>query len=62
MKCIKLFFKRRRLLKKYRPTLKQMQEDIWLVRGPMANDWEFRIYLAHIRACEIRCYNRIKKL
>lgn len=61
MNCIQKYFKKRRLLAKYKVTPALMREDLHLLKI-MEDDKEFRNILSHIRACEIRCYNRLKKL
>ncbi len=53
-KCLK----KRRLIKKYTPTTKSMLNDLHLLRI----DPEIRSYLTHIRHCELRFLNRIKRL
>lgn len=55
------FFKRQRLLKKYRLTDKKRLDQIRLMTI-MRDDLEFRKFYFHQIMCEIRCYNRIKKL
>lgn len=62
---IKKLIKKRRLLKKYTITREQMIEDLWLVRKmeePPNAVMDFRSYLSHVRMCEMRFCNRIKKL
>lgn len=61
MKCITKFLKKQRLLDKYRLTNKKMLDDLYLAKL-MRDDKEFMIYFAHFRACEIRCYRRLKAL
>lgn len=61
MICIKKYFKRRRLLKKYKLTDAKMEKQVWLMRA-MKDDIEFKRYYSHIVMCELRCYNRLKKL
>lgn len=61
MKCIRKHFKKLRLLKKYKPAQAKMLDDIRL-QQLMRDDMEFRRYHSHIRICELRCYNRLKKL
>lgn len=61
MNCIKMFFKKRRLIKKYTRTDKQMMADIHLSRM-MKDDKEFMDFFRHNIYCELRALRRIKQL
>lgn len=61
MKCITKYFKKRRLLAKYRLTSERMENDLYMLRV-MGGDVEFKEYYYHVRSCELRCYRRLKKL
>ena len=61
MNCISKIIKRRRLLKKYKLTDKKRIDQLRLMQI-MKDDMEFRRYYSHIIICELRCYNRLKKL
>jgi len=56
-KCIK----RRRLLNKYKHTEQKRQDDISLLMI-MKGDADFINYFIHVRKCERRCYQRLKRL
>lgn len=58
---MKKYFKRLRLLKKYKLTQEKMENDLALISVLGINDGAV-IYSRHIRYCELRCYNRLKKL
>lgn len=55
------YFKKRRLLKKYRSTDEKRRNDVWLLMT-MKGDWEFIKFFNHQRQCERRCYQRLKRL
>ncbi len=55
------YFKKRRLLKKYYPTVEKKVHQIYLHRM-FDGDPETQKYFRHIILCELRCYNRLKKL
>lgn len=61
MNCIGKYFKKRRLLKKYEFTDQKALNDIHLIRL-MKHDLELIEFITHQRACERRCYERLKKL
>ena len=61
IKYIKKLIKKQRLLKKYKKRDKQWLDHIYLLKN---FDWslEQEHWFRHIFLCEIRCYNRLKKL
>ena len=61
MKCIRMYMKKLRLLKKYKQTDEKMRNDLHLAHM-MKDDREFMSWFSHRRICEIRCYNRLKRL
>ena len=61
MKCIKMYFKKRRLLKKYERTDEKKVNDLHLMRL-MKDDEEFKSYFLSEIHIELRCYRRIKNL
>jgi hypothetical protein len=58
---IKLFLKKRRLLKKYKRTDKNLADEIHLYTL-FRDDLDALCYFNHIYSCERRCYERLKKL
>lgn len=61
MKELQKWFKKQRLLKKYKLTDKKMLNQIHL-HEIMKDDMDFRRYHSHRVMCELRCYNRLKSL
>jgi hypothetical protein len=61
IKHIKKLIKKQKLLKKYKKGNKQYADQLWLKRNW---DWdeETQHFFTHQFLCELRCYNRIKKL
>ena len=61
IKYIKKLIKKQRLLKKYKKGPKQYSDQLWLKRNW---DWDVETlhYFTHDFLCELRCYNRLKKL
>lgn len=60
-KSIAKYFKKRRLMNKYKLTQEKMKKDIWVTRF-YGDDIEGRRWYSHQRMCELRCYNRLKAL
>ena len=61
IKYIKKLIKKQILLKKYRKGEKQFSDHIWLLRNFNWNE-EDKYWFSHQFLCELRCYNRLKKL
>jgi hypothetical protein len=61
MKTILKYFKKIRLLKKYKLTDEKMMNDLHLIKLLGRNDGAV-VLSRHIRYCELRCYARLKKL
>ena len=61
IKYIKKLIKKQRLLKKYKKREKQWSDQIWLLKN---FNWDNKTehWFSHQFLCEIRCYNRLKKL
>ena len=61
IKYIKKLIKKQRLLKKYKKGEKQWSDQIWLLKN---FNWDNKTehWFSHQFLCEIRCYNRLKKL
>lgn len=61
IKYIKKLIKKQRLLKKYKKGEKQWSDHIWLLRN---FNWDDKTneFFKHQFHCELRCYNRLKKL
>lgn len=61
IKYIKKLIKKQRLLKKYKKGEKQWSDHIWLLRN---FNWDDKTneFFEHQFHCELRCYNRLKKL
>lgn len=61
IKYIKKLIKKQKLLNKYRKTDKNLSDHIWLLTKFRWNDDE-KHWFHHEYNCEVRCYNRLKKL
>ena len=61
IKYILKLIKKQRLLKKYKKGSKQWYDHIWLLKNFKWDDDQVH-YFNHQFYCEIRCYNRLKKL
>jgi hypothetical protein len=61
MKCIKLYFKKRRLIKKYTVTQGDRIADIQVARM-FDYDPAITNIMVHSRACQMRCVRRLKAL
>lgn len=61
IKYIKKLIKKQRLLKKYKKGEKQWSDQIWLLKN---FNWDNKTehWFSHQFLCELRCYNRLKKL
>ena len=61
IKYILKIIKKQNLLRKYKKGDKQWNDHIWLLKT-----WEWseqdKHFFKHHFACELRCYNRLKKL
>lgn len=60
MKHILKYFKKLRLLYKYKLTYNKQQSQVYLLMYSKDND--FKDYIIHQIHCELRCYSRLKKL
>ena len=58
---IKKLIKKQKLLKKYKKGTKEWENHIWLLTK-FERDQKTKDYFEHLFLCEIRCYNRLKKL
>ncbi len=58
---VKLLFKKYRLLSKYKPNEKSLQDKIHLYRI-FKDDLDSLCFFSHHYGCEARCYRRIKNL
>ena len=61
IKYIKKLIKKQKLLKKYKKGDKQWDDQIWLLKNFKWTIKQER-YFIHQFSCELRCYNRLKKL
>lgn len=61
IKYIKKLIKKQKLLKKYKKGSKEYSDQLWLSRNFNWSDEE-KHYFTHHFLCELKCYNRIKKL
>ena len=61
IKYILKIIKKQRLLKKYKKGEKQWLDQRWLLKN-FNWDNEAEHWFSHQFLCEIRCYNRLKKL
>ena len=61
MSTILKWFKKRRLIKKYKFTDKKMSDQVYLLRM-MKDDKEFCDYYRHQIYCELRFLRRLKQL
>ena len=61
IKYIKKLIKKQRLLNKYRKGDKQWSDHIWLMRNFNWDD-KTKAFFEHQFHCELKCYNRLKKL
>lgn len=61
MKCLIKYFKRQKLLKKYKQTEEKQLSQIRLHRL-FSDDPEAQSFFRHHMMCEIRCYQRLKRL
>ena len=61
IKYVKKLIKKQRLLKKYFKGEKQFRDQLWL-ENYFKNQKQSLHYFEHQFHCEIRCYNRLKKL
>ncbi len=61
MRYLLKLYKKYKLLRKYKLTDEKMLNDIHLHKLLYDNK-DTLLYLRHIRYCELRCYNRLKKL
>jgi len=61
IKYIKKLIKKQRLLNKYHKGNKQWSDQIWLLKN-FNWDKKEKHWFVHQFSCEIRCYNRLKKL
>jgi len=61
IKYVKKIIKKYRLLKKYKKTDEHWKNQLWLETH---YNWtrKERIFFQHQFLCELRCYNRLKKL
>ena len=61
IKYILKLIKKQRLLKKYKKGEKQWSDQIWLLKN---FNWDNKTehWFSHQFLCELRCYNRLKKL
>ena len=61
IKYIKKLIKKQRLLNKYFKGEKQWSDQIWLLKN---FNWDNKTkhWFSHQFLCELRCYNRLKKL
>lgn len=61
IKYILKLIKKQKLLKKYKKGEKQWSNQIWLLKN---FNWDNKIehWSNHQFLCELRCYNRLKKL
>jgi sarcosine oxidase delta subunit len=61
IKYIKKLIKKQKLLKKYKKGDKQWNDYVYLLKNFKWNSEE-ECYFTHQFSCELRCYNRLKKL
>ena len=61
IKYIKKLIKKQRLLKEYKKGEKQYDDQMWLLRNFDWSEDEKHLF-RHYFLCELRCYNRLKKL
>ena len=61
IKYIKKLIKKQKLLKKYKKGNKQFSDLNWLLKN-WKHSREDENYFKHQFLCELRCYNKIKKL
>ena len=61
IKYILKLIKKQKLLKKYKKGEKQWSDQIWLLKN---FNWDNKTeyWFNHQFLCELRCYNRLKKL
>jgi hypothetical protein len=58
---IRKYFKKRKLLRKYKMTNDKMMVDL-LILGVLEGKPELQREYIHKRMCKLRCYNRLKAL
>jgi hypothetical protein len=61
IKYFKKLIKKQKLLKKYNKSFEDYKNHLWLIRN-FKWDKKEKHWLRHNFLCEIRCYNRLKKL
>jgi hypothetical protein len=61
IKYILKLIKKQKLLKKYKKGEKQFSNQLWLMKNFKWDDKD-KHYFTHHFLCELRCYNRLKKL
>lgn len=61
IKYLKKLIKKQKLLKKYKKGPKQWDDHIWLLTK-FEFDEKTKHYFEHLFLCELRCYNKLKKL